>query len=89
MIKKQKWIQFVTGPIVNENNERVFDFQRTGLGLFLNVKCSTRGDRHKYLRICLIDVLYQLWTKLTPDERRQIKTELDTDAMPGCAALFV
>lgn len=78
MIKNQKWMQFVTEPIVNGDNDRVFDFQRTDLGLFLNVKCSTKGDRHKYLKICLTDVLYQLWTKLTPDERRQIKTKLDT-----------
>lgn len=78
MIKKQKWMQFVTVPIVNGDNDRVFDFQRTDLGLFLNVKCSTKGNRHKYLKICLTDVLYQVWTNLTPDERMQIKNELDT-----------
>ena len=77
MIKSQKWMQFVTEPIVNADNDRVFDFERTDLGLFLNVKCSTNGDRHKYLKICLSDALYQLWIKLTPDERKEIRTELD------------
>lgn len=77
MFKSQKLVQVVTEPIMNSENKRAFDFVRTQYGLFLQVKCSDKGDRHKYVMICITDVLYQVWKKLTPDERRQIWHEME------------
>ncbi len=75
--ENQKLVRFVDEPIVNEQNERPFDLVINDKGIFLQVKCSSRKNRKKYVMICLVDLFRQLWVNLTPRERQQIREELD------------
>lgn len=65
--------------IINGNQERTFDLLRESTGLYLQVKIhdGKRKNRSRILRIAISDVLYQVWTKMTPTEKKVLCTEID------------
>ena len=65
--------------IINGDQERTFDLLRESAGLFLQVKIhdGKRKNRSRILRIAISDVLYQVWTKMTPMEKKDLCTEID------------
>ncbi len=65
--------------IINGDQERTFDLLREPIGLYLQVKIhdGKRKNRSRILRIAISDVLYQIWTKMTPTEKKALCTEID------------
>ena len=65
--------------IINGDQERTFDLLREPIGLYLQVKIHDvkRKNRSRILRIAISDVLYQIWTKMTPTEKKALCTEID------------
>jgi hypothetical protein len=65
--------------IINGEQDRTFDLLREPTGLFLQVKIhdSKRKNHSRILRITISDVLYQVWKKMTPAEKKALCNELD------------
>lgn len=65
--------------IINRDQERTFDLLRETTGLYLQVKIhdGKRKNRSRILRIAVSDILYQIWTKMTPTEKKVLCAEID------------
>lgn len=57
---------------------RVCDFEATDTGIFLLLKCYSGKERTKYrlVRICLIDLVHQIWNRLSSKQRQLLKMQL-------------
>lgn len=61
--------------VINEDNERAFDFKNEGDGIFLYVKCycsrkQRNGKNYKIVKICLTDVIQQVWEHISNHEKK-------------------
>ncbi len=65
--------------IYDSNQFRTCDFEITDTGVFLNIKCYNGKERQKYrtVRICLTDILLQIWRMLNNEQQRQLKMQID------------
>lgn len=57
--------------IRNCTQDRAFDLIREPDALYLSVKCSDSNKHCKVVRIKVSDVLYQIWDKMTRNEKQQ------------------
>lgn len=65
--------------IFNGEQDRTFDLLREQSGLFLQVKihdCKRRGHS-RILKITISDILYQMWKKMTPKEKKALCEDFD------------
>ncbi len=69
----------VAVPVLNSNNERAFDFrvERTGIFIYVRCYCSKSKDKKKIVRICLIDIIKQIWNNLSDFEKSVLKPEIE------------
>lgn len=56
--------------IINGSQERAFDLVREPDALYLWVKCSSNDKHSRLVKIKVSDVLYQVWKKLTANEKK-------------------
>lgn len=76
-IVQEKLVQIIpegTIPVINEYGERAFDFKGEGTGIFLYMKCycsrkQRDGKNYKIVKICLTDVIRQIWSYMSDQER--------------------
>ena len=66
--------------IYDGNQFRACDFEITDTGIFLNIKCYNSKERQKYriVRICLTDILFQIWQRLSCEQQRQLEMQINT-----------
>ena len=65
--------------IYDGNRFRTCDFEVTDTGVFLNLKCFCSKDRSKNrrVRICLTDIIFQIWCKLNFEQQVALKEQID------------
>lgn len=65
--------------VYDDNKFRTCDFEVTDMGVFLNLKCycSKEPSKNRKVRICLTDFIFQIWRKLSSEQRKMLKAEID------------
>lgn len=65
--------------IVDTENNRACDFDVENTGVFLNIKCYSSHETKKYrnVRICLTDILFQVWKQLTFEQKKALKLQIE------------
>lgn len=65
--------------IYDDAKFRVCDFEVGNTGIFLNIKCYNCHEKKKYklARICLTDCIFQIWRRLTNEQKELIKHQIE------------
>lgn len=79
---RHKLIERIEGGdnhIVDTENNRACDFDVENTGVFLNIKCYNSHETKKYrnVRICITDILFQVWKRLTFEQKNALKSQIE------------
>lgn len=63
---------------VYDGEFRVCDFEVGNTGVFLNLKvyCGKERKKHRDVKICLTDFIFQIWKKLSSEQKRMLMTQI-------------
>lgn len=65
--------------IYDDTQFRTCDFEVTDTGVVLNLKCfcSKERSKNRKVRIGLKDFLFQIWRKLSFEQQKELKAQID------------
>ena len=64
---------------IYDGNFRACDFVVENTGVFLSIKCYNSREKKKYksVRICLTDFIFQIWRRLTNEQKALLKPQIE------------
>lgn len=64
---------------IYDGDFRACDFEVDKTGVFIKIKCYNSREKKKYrcVRICLTDILFQIFRKLDNEQIKEIKEQID------------
>lgn len=69
----------VTDNCVKDGTFRVCDFkiEPAGIFLYLKIYCGKEHNKHRDIKICLTDFIFQIYKKLSVEQRKNLIAQIN------------